>query len=163
MKILTLVRHAKSSWDDVNKSDHDRPLLPVGIERTIKVVKYLESEGFKTDLIISSTAVRAHETAKIIASVLKYKVDSIVLRRSIYDGYEKDIYSEIFSLDNVIESVLIVGHNPTFTDFVNEYLPEVIYNLPTSGAVSIRFETNKWEEIINSDYLVNFKIFPKYL
>lgn len=163
MKLLTLIRHGKSSWDDYTLSDHDRPLLKVGENRTRKVAEYLKKRKFKVDLIISSTAVRAYETSKIIAEAVSYDTEKIVKSEKLYHAGEHDIYNELFSIPNDVNSVLMFGHNPTFTDFVNIFLDREIYNLPTSGLVSIAFKTDRWEDIVVSNHKINFTVTPKEL
>ncbi len=65
MKTLYIVRHAKSSWDFSAIPDYDRPLLETGIIRTNKIIKYLKNQDTNPDLIVSSHALRAKETARI--------------------------------------------------------------------------------------------------
>lgn len=163
MKLVTLIRHGKSSWDEFSISDHDRPLLEKGRKKTIKVAEYLKESKFEIDLIISSTAVRAFETAKIISFNLGFSEDNIIKSKKLYHASEDDIFDELFSLDDKIDSVVLFGHNPTFTDFSNNFLRPPIYNLPTSGVVSIKFKTDSWDKIANAGYSVNFTIFPKDL
>ncbi|HQQ12358.1 MAG TPA: histidine phosphatase family protein, partial [Bacteroidales bacterium] len=67
MKTLYIVRHAKSSWDFPEVSDHDRPLLEKGKKRTRKIIDFLQKKKVKPDLIISSSALRARETAGYLA------------------------------------------------------------------------------------------------
>lgn len=163
MKTLTIVRHAKSSWDDLSLNDHDRPLKNSGIQRTAKVIKYLQSKDFKADFILSSSAVRAYETAKLIAEGIGYKVDNIHKRKSLYHASQDDILSEVYALDNSINSVMVFGHNPTLTYFVNEYLSPEISNLPTTGTVSIMFDTLKWEDISTAKFSISFFVYPRIL
>ena len=163
MKTLTIVRHAKSSWDDMSLSDHDRPLKNTGIKRTSKVVKFLQSRDFSTDLILSSTAVRAYETARMIAEGIDYDINKILKRKSLYHASEEDIFTEVFSLDNSFNSVMLFGHNPTFTYFVNEFLTPEISNLPTTGTVSVKFDALKWEEIANAELSIDFYVYPRIL
>ena len=163
MKLLTLIRHGKSSWDDYSLSDHERPLLLVGKNRTHKVAEYLKKKKFKVDMIISSTAVRAYETSKIVSEVIGFDSEKIVKSKTLYHASEHDIYNELFAIPNEINSVLLFGHNPTFTDFVNIFLDKEIYNLPTSGLVSIIFKTNSWEDIVSAKHKVNFSVTPKEL
>jgi len=66
MKSVYIVRHAKSSWEDITLSDHDRPLLPVGINRTRKIAEYLKKKKIRPDIILSSSAVRALKTLIIL-------------------------------------------------------------------------------------------------
>lgn len=163
MKLLTLVRHAKSSWSNFDLSDHDRSLKNVGVKRTSKVVSYFIEYGLMPELILSSTAKRALDTAKIIAGGIGYNIDNIIAKKSIYHADTDDIYSEIFSCDNKINSLMLVGHNPTFTYLVNEFVNPSIDNLPTTGAVSIRFETDEWDKIPDAKFKVNFVVFPSML
>ncbi len=62
-----------------------------------------------------------------------------------------------------LESLMMVGHNPTFTYFANKFLDKSIDNLPTSGVVCIEFETDKWEEVISAEKKTKFVISPKML
>jgi phosphohistidine phosphatase len=163
MKTLTIVRHAKSSWDDFNISDHDRPLKSTGLNRTAKVVGFLQKNGFTADLILSSSAVRAHETAKLVAKGIGYDTDKIITMESLYHASESDILSEVFSVDNSINSVMIFGHNPTLTYLVNDFLSPEIPNLPTTGTVSIRFHCDRWEEISSSEFDIDFYVYPRIL
>jgi phosphohistidine phosphatase len=144
-------------------SDHDRPLLPVGEKKTHRIVKYLKAKSIKPDLLLSSSATRAYETARIIAEGLGYPGDRIQKTEALYHASPDDILSELFTLPDDIESVMIFGHNPTFTYFINDYLDETIYNLPTSGTVCIVFDTDKWEEISSASSHVKFLVTPKML
>lgn len=157
------MRHGKSSWEDFNVADHDRELLNIGIIKTKKVADFLKSKNIKPDIILSSTATRAFETSKIVAAKLGYKEDGIKTSKNIYHAGADDIFDELFALDDSISSVMIFGHNPTFTDFVNYFKKPEIYNLPTSGVAAISFKTDKWEEIPNSKSKIEFLVTPKML
>lgn len=163
MKTLYVVRHAKSSWEDMSLSDHDRPLLPIGMKKTNRIVGFLKNKQIKPDLLLSSSAARALGTARIIADGIGYPEDQIKIESNMYHASSASIYDELYGLDNEIESVMIFGHNPTFTYFVNNFLDIPIDNLPTSGLVSISFITEKWEDISNADHKVNFIVTPKML
>ena len=163
MKTLYIVRHAKSSWDHPGLGDDQRPLLEKGKKRTKYVIDYFLNKKLKPDLIISSHAVRAFETAKIFAVGLNYPEDKIVVSKGMYHGNLDSLYNYFFDLDDNIESLMMVGHNPTFTYFANQFLDKSIDNLPTSGVVCIEFMTDKWDEIISAKKRTNFVISPKLL
>ncbi len=163
MKKLYIVRHAKSSWEDPELRDHDRPLLPKGIKKTGKIAGFLKKKNIKPDLMISSTAVRAYETAKIIAKELAYPLDEILKEPSFYHSDAANIQSCLYGLDNAINSVMIFGHNPTFTTLANEFLPEPIEWLPTSAVVGVKIDTDKWEEMMFNDLETEFIVSPKML
>lgn len=163
MKTLYVVRHAKSSWDDPSLSDHDRPLNELGIRKTKIIVEYLKRNKVKPDLLKSSSANRALSTAEIIAKAINYPIEDIEIEDNLYHASSEEVYSELFVLPNSINSVMIFGHNPTFTYFVNGFVNPKMDNLPTSGVVSISFETDEWEKIAMVDYKINFVVTPKLL
>ncbi len=163
MKTLYVARHAKSSWEHAGLDDHDRPLLEKGKKRTRKIIEYLLSQDVTFDFIISSTAVRAAETAVFIAKACNYPLDEIKFDPAIYHANAKAIFDQFLDLDDAYKSVLIVGHNPTFTNFVNHFMKPPIDWLPTSGVVCIRFDTDKWDQISVAPHQVVFAAFPKLM
>ncbi len=163
MKTVYIVRHAKSSWEDMTLSDHDRPLLPVGVKRTKKIAEFLKKKAICPDVILSSSAVRALETAKIIAGVLEIPVQNIKIEERLYHASEETILAELSALSDKIESAMVFGHNPTLTWFVSGYIKSGIDNLPTSGVVGIRFKTGHWKDIANARSKISLIIFPRML
>ncbi len=165
MKTLYIARHAKSSWDDLSVSDHDRKLLPVGKKRTRKVAAWLKEQGIRPDKIISSTAVRAFQTAKILAEGMDFPKTGIVATRALYGADPDDVFDLLFALPDAVQKVMVVGHNPGFTDLVNLFLKrgEQIDNLPTSGVAAVHFDTDRWEEIPVASHRPGFLITPKML
>lgn len=163
MKTIYIVRHAKSSWNTTEIPDEQRPLMEKGKKKTKKVIDYLHDNHIKVDYIISSHAVRAYETAKILAHGLKYPSENIKIDSSIYYADGDAILNQFYDLPDRFDSVMIVGHNPSLTDFVNLFLISPIDNLPTSGVVSFSFDTGAWEKIPTARRKTNFILFPKEL
>ena len=163
MKTLYIMRHAKSSWNSEYIYDWERPLIENGIKKTKKVSDFLINKNLTLDLIVSSHAVRAKETAYMIADALDYDRNEIIINNNIYDSDEEALMNEIYALPNNKDNIMIVGHNPTFSQFANYFLAKKIDFLPTSAIVSISFETEQWEKIESSIKKVNFIAFPKKL
>lgn len=163
MKTLYIVRHAKSSWDHPGLEDHQRPLLEEGKKRTKYIVDYFQEKDIHVDLIMSSHAVRAHETAKIIGNGMQYPESDILISKNIYFGYPDSLFNIFFDLSDDVNSLMLVGHNPTFTTFANYFLDRKIDNLPTSGVVCITFDMKSWVDIHDSKRKVKFVISPKLL
>ncbi len=163
MKTLYIVRHAKSSWDFSNIHDYERPLLEVGIERTKKIIKHLKKQDTRPDLIMSSHALRARDTARMIADGLSFPIEKMMIMNEIYHGDIDEIINLITTLSNDTKKVMIVGHNPTLTTLSNKFLEEPIDWLPTSGVVCIEFKTDKWENIIEAEKRTKFVISPKLI
>ncbi len=163
MKTLYIVRHAKSSWKYPELSDEERPLLEKGKKRTRKIIDFLLEKEVSVDHMISSHAVRALETARIIAHALQYPEENIRVSRQIYHASAEQLYDQFFDLSDDINSLMIVGHNPTFTNFANQFLEEKIDWLPTSGVVSISFDTRLWVNLPIARRKTNFVAIPREL
>jgi phosphohistidine phosphatase len=146
MKNLILVRHAKSNWD-APLQDIDRPLDQRGMKDAHLVS--LNTQDFipKIYVIWSSIAKRAADTARIFAQNILYPIESILFKDELYTFDEKHLENIIKSCDNSIDSLIIFGHNAAMTNFVNKFGDVFISNLPTSGFVSLQFDTNYWEKI----------------
>ena len=164
MKTLYILRHAKSSWASVEQlPDHERPLLEEGKKRTRKLINYLLENAIKPELILSSTAKRASETAGYIASALAIDNAQIKLIPSLYNAGTEQIFNQFIDLDDSLNSIMIVGHNPSLTNFVNYWLEPPIDWLPTSGLVGIEFDTVHWGDIPKATAKVKFVVSPKLL
>ncbi len=163
MKTLYIIRHGKSSWEQAGQSDHDRILLPKGVKRTLKIANFLKERNVSPDLIISSSANRAYETAAIVAGIIDYPLDKIAKESSFYEAEVSSILDHLYGLDNTVDSLMIFGHNPTFTNLANLFLGDIIDWMPTTAVVSINFDTQKWEDIMLVKKEKNFLITPKML
>jgi phosphohistidine phosphatase len=163
MKTLYLVRHAKSSWDHPGLSDFERPLMATGIKKTKQITKYLIEKDVSVDLIISSPAVRALETAKLIAAGLDYPIENIKQEPALYEARFDEYLNLIHGIPDEINSLMLFGHNPTITSFANIFLDQGIDILPTSGVVAISFETEHWIKISKIQPEQKFVVFPKML
>jgi len=162
MKIVYIVRHGKSSWENAYIPDRFRKLIPEGEARTLKIAKYLRTKFVNPELIITSSAVRAQETAKLLAKELHFPLDQININEAFYKAVKEDIMETLKTLPDEVTSVMIVGHNPTFTNLVNSFLePEKqISKLPTSAVAAFRFKTYHWEEIEFVKHHLEFLITP---
>ncbi len=144
MKILTLVRHAKSSWKDASLRDRDRPLNKRGHRDAPVMGKRLHEHGIRPSLIVSSPARRAWTTAKIFAKELSYPREFLQRDENLYLASVDRILDVIVAQDEGFNSLMIVGHNPGFTDFANFLSPGLTHNLPTAGVVSVSIDQDHW-------------------
>jgi len=147
VKELFILRHAKSSWDNPALADFDRPLNSRGKEDAPLMGKHLSKLGIKPDLILSSPAKRAKKTAKIVAEQLGIKPEEIEFRETIYEASAQSLLYLVCQLPDSAKRVMLVGHNPGFTELANILGDIVIENIPTAGIVGIAFDTSKWEEV----------------
>ena len=118
----------------------------------------------KPDIIYSSPANRAITTARIIADCFGYERSKIIEDPKIYESAISSILRIINSTDDKYETIMIFGHNPTFTMLSNYLSDKPIMNLPTSGFVQIDFKLKSWSEIEgNTGKLILFEYPKKYL
>ena len=144
MKILTIVRHAKSSWSDTSLSDAKRPLNGRGKRDAPMMGERIHDHGIRPSLIVSSPATRAWSTAKIIAEAINYPREFLQKENSLYLASLDRILDVVVAQDNGFNNLMIVGHNPGLTDFVNFLVPGLTNNLPTAGVVSVEIEQDDW-------------------
>ncbi|MFO8087295.1 MAG: histidine phosphatase family protein [Bacteroidales bacterium] len=162
-KTLYLVRHAKSSWKNPDIPDIQRPLLEKGKKRTKQMIDYLYEQQAQMDMIISSHAARAVATAKILAHAFQHPLAEMIIAKTIYEGNEQSTANLFFDLGSDIRHLWIVGHNPTITNFANQFLDQKIDYLQTSGVVCINFEMDHWEQLLTAKRSMNFVMYPKKL
>ncbi|MCF6270274.1 MAG: histidine phosphatase family protein [Melioribacteraceae bacterium] len=163
MKILYLIRHAKSSWEDHLLSDYDRPLSDRGKRDAPKIGEVLKSKKAKPDLIMSSSARRALKTAKIISSILNYPVEDIVEESAIYEATTQDLLNLINKIDDKNNTVFLFGHNPAFTVLANLLGNKFIDNMPTCAVAELKLDVNSWKDVAaDRGKLISFEYPKKY-
>ncbi len=153
MKYLTLIRHAKSSWDDPSLDDHDRPLNERGLRFAPMVGRflartYLGANGTPAllplpDHLVTSTAVRAMETAKIIAR--EVKAAAPVTDRRLYLADSKAMLRAVREFDNRWRHAMVFGHNPGISDFAARLLKRHdIEEMPTCAVALMELPEDEW-------------------
>lgn len=144
MKILTLVRHAKSSWKDSSLTDGERPLNKRGERDAPMMGERIRNHGIRPSLIISSPAARAWTTARIIAEKISYPTEFLQREHKLYLASLDDLLGVVVAQDDGFNSLMVVGHNPGLTNFANFLSPGLTNNLQTTGVVSVKFDRDDW-------------------
>ena len=145
MKKLTLIRHAKSSWDDETLKDFDRPLSKRGKSDAPFMAKILKEQGNYPDMILCSPALRARKTAQVFAKELEFE-HGITYNEAIYEAKVATLLKIITSVDKKVQNLFLVGHNPSLNELAANFL-EFEENIVTCGIVEIEFSCEKWSEI----------------
>jgi len=146
MKTLFLVRHAKSSHDDPTLPDQDRPLDDRGRRDAPTIGKRLAKRDVKPDLLLSSPALRALTTARLIAEEIDFKRKDIVVDDRLYASSPDDLLSVIRALDNRLDRVMLFGHNPEFSDLAHRLSSEIV-DMPTSAVAEYTFDVKSWSGV----------------
>lgn len=145
MKTLLLLRHAKSSWKDDSLKDHERPLKKRGRKDAKKIAKVIEKNDLVPDLILSSTAVRAKETAEIVTKALEFN-GKVKYSDELYMGEPQDFVDVLQKVDNKFESVLIVAHNPGLEAYL-QIVDGEIEAVPTCGLGHLVLVIEDWKDL----------------
>lgn len=161
MKTLYIVRHAKSSWDNPSLQDYERPLNKRGVGEAPKMAEVLAAGCRKPDLIISSPARRALETAEHFAEAFCYPISKIKTSTDIYEATVNDLLEVLENISDTHKRVLLFGHNPGLNHLVNFLSPVSIDKLPTCGIVCLEFDVKRWKKIALENCEFKFFEYPK--
>jgi len=148
MKTIILVRHATAESKAVDKEDFERSLTRKGRKEAETMSQWYEKNGQVPDLLLSSPANRAVETARIFAKKLGYAKKKIMLNESLYSLSDPDEFLRIVrALDDKHGSVMVFGHDPSFSDFAKHMVKEFSDDLPKCGVFTFRVNRKKWETV----------------
>ena len=161
MKTLYLLRHAKSSWDNPELKDFERPLSDRGIGDVPIMAGRFRTTHPDLDCIICSPAIRAKSTARLFAKQMGFPSDDITSNPELYFAGANMFLKAARLVDETCESAMLVGHNPAITDFANSMAESDIDNIPTSGLVELSLAIESWADVaLGEATLVNFD-YPK--
>ncbi len=147
MKLIYLVRHAKSSWNAPSLSDFDRPLNKRGLHDACLMGDILKQENIHLNRMISSPANRALSTAKILANSLSYPLEEIIENQRVYEASVGDLVNIIRNLEDDIHTIMIVGHNPGLSWLTDYLCDDPNLNLTTCGVCGIELDCHSWKDI----------------
>lgn len=157
---LLLLRHAKSSWENPLLDDHDRPLNDRGRRVAAAMGKHLTQLQLEPELVVSSPALRAWQTALLLSSGFDKAVD-IHLCDPLYHCDAAEWWNQIKALPDEHSRVLLVGHNPELHQFVAELSDFLIPKFPTCALALFEVESAHWQEVKRADIHLKEVIIPK--
>ena len=161
MKRLYLIRHAKSSWNHPGLSDFERPLNKRGLRDAPVMGERLAKKTIGLDLMVSSPAVRAITTARMLAEKLGYPESEIAENEAIYGAHWSGLMEVVQNLKDESETVMLLGHNPGFT-MLAEYLTDTqVDNMPTCSVFGADFDVASWGDVSRGKGSLVHYDFPK--
>jgi phosphohistidine phosphatase len=154
MKILTLLRHAKSTWDDPVARDFDRPLNTRGRKAARTVGREMRAQGLEFDAVIASPAVRVIETLRDVGDGYGHALEPRH-DQSLYLATPATLLEQIHDVDDRVERLLVVGHNPGLEQLAmllsgsdeTGMMSELELKYPTATVAEIRFEVDRWADL----------------
>lgn len=165
MKQILLMRHAKSSWDDANLTDFDRPLNKRGTEDANRMGQYLRDIKSKPTTIISSPAQRAKQTSQLSAKAVKMDEKHIIWNKQLYHGSVSDYLDAVQSASEDWERLMLVGHNPLMEHTVSllSGAEVAIVRMSPAALVCLESPVEKWKNISPGSCQIKWMMVPKVL
>lgn len=145
MKELYILRHAKSSWDDPDLADFDRPLNERGFNTAAFMGEVIARKQFRPDAILSSPAKRAVQTALRVKEAAGINID-VRYDERIYEASPQALRQIVSETDEKKRSIMIVGHNPGAESFI-KYLTGRVEPMPTAAIAAITLNIDNWSDL----------------
>lgn len=159
MKTLFVLRHAKSSWDDPDLADFDRPLNDRGRSAAPFMGEVMNRNGFSPDVILSSPAARARDTALLVKDGGDLTAE-IRYEEAIYEASPQALKQIVAAIDDQKRSAMVVGHNPGMEGFIR-FLTGRVESMPTAALAVIDLDIATWSELDSESGILRKVIRPK--
>jgi phosphohistidine phosphatase len=161
MKTLLILRHAKSSWDDVSLPDYERPLTSRGRRAAKLMSKFILQKKLAPDLILSSTAARARETVEALSPIVRSPTE-VRYDARLYLAGVPELLDVISQVEEDRKRVLLIGHNPGLEELVCRLTGET-RTMPTAALAKIAIDIDEWGEVGKKRGLLEWLVKPKEL
>jgi phosphohistidine phosphatase len=170
MLTLSLLRHAKSSWDDASLEDFDRPLAKRGKAAAQGMGAYMAAHGIAPELILCSTAVRARQTLDLVLPHLA-GAPTVVHEDALYLAAAAVLLARIRKVEAKVGQVMIIGHDPGLQVLALELsgsgdaekLQGLARKFPTGALAVIRFKAREWSKVRPAKGCLDLFMTPKML
>ena len=150
-KTLLLLRHAKSSWEDPNLADHDRPLAPRGQRASKLIAAYLQAQGITPEQVLCSSSARTRETLERISAGFAGEVE-VEIEEDLYMASAGDLLVRLRKVSGGVESLMVIGHDPAIAALARRLagrgadLERLRGKFPTAGLATLSFD-GSWQEL----------------
>jgi phosphohistidine phosphatase len=148
MKTLYLVRHAEAVGRDDKLPDAERSLLTRGIKQARKTSRNLKRFNGQPDLLVSSPAHRALETAHVFARSLDYPVQKIILQEALYEASSTEPILEMLrAVSDEVDRLILFGHEPLMSQLLGSLVPKCHVAMPKGAVAGVTFACASWSEV----------------
>ena len=161
MKTIILTRHAKSSWNTDSATDFERPLNKRGFDDAPVMAKRLLEHGPLPQLVISSTAKRAHQTAELLMRELALDQKLLTTTESIYEVPARDLINQMKQLPADADIAMIIGHNPAMSSACSYLSKDADMQMSTLAMVCMELDVEDWEDIYPDCGTLRWYDYPK--
>lgn len=164
MKLLYVLRHAKSSWATPGEADFDRPLNERGLADATRMGEWLKKLKFCPQHVAVSTANRTRQTAALLLKALECPDADVHYLDSLYHAFPAQITAVVRAFPPSVQTGMVVAHNPGITEFVNSVSDQFrVDNMPTCCIAGIRIAADDWRQYAGAEKEVFLFEYPKKL
>jgi phosphohistidine phosphatase len=160
-KRIIVYRHGKSDWEAGCAGDHDRPLASRGVKSAELMGRLLARSGQVPDRILCSTAIRAKETLEYARDAGKWTCVE-AYSDTLYHGGCDDVLDIIKELPNSVGSIMLVGHEPTWSDLISRFIGGGHCDMPTAAMARIDLPTDDWSKACFGMGYLRWLLQPKF-
>jgi phosphohistidine phosphatase len=160
MKILTLIRHAKSDWSDPDIADFDRPLNNRGKKAASLMAQRLLQTGEIPEIMITSAAKRARKTAKLMAHELQLETEKIIKKKEIYAVHRAELI-ECIKNCSTSHHIALVAHNPELSELGQWLCTASPEWLPTCAILTLELKIDRWNQLKSGCATIRNYDYPK--
>lgn len=160
-KTILLLRHGKSDWGADFASDHQRPLADRGIKAARRMGRWLTAVGRQPDLVLTSDALRALTTSELAAEAGGWQVQ-VELRPEFYGAQTETLLEALRALDDEVATVLLTGHQPTWSQTVSRLSGGGNVRFPTAALACLDYR-GEWSTLAEGRCELSWLVTPKLL
>ncbi|MBV1786797.1 histidine phosphatase family protein [Marinobacterium sp. D7] len=161
MKQLTLIRHAKSSWDNPGLDDFDRPLNARGMRDLPLMATRVKAMGLIPQRLLYSSATRTAVTARTLAQTLELDDRAFIAIPEMYEACWETLLNLLQGQPDHLDSIMLVGHNPGMADLGSYLSGHAQYHFPTSAVQHLMLNVLSWSELAESCGSTQIFDYPK--
>ena len=168
---LTLLRHAKSSWDDPGLTDHERPLSKRGTRAATRIGRYIAKHQLTPDQILCSDAIRARATLSLVLAMLDQPAPQTSVLADLYLADPDTILGTLRAHAGDAHHVMIIGHNPGLhalalsltASSTGDHLAQLAMKYPTAALAQFTFDCAEWAEVTPATGTLETYVTPRAL
>ncbi len=164
---LWLLRHAKSSWDEPELDDRDRPLAARGERSADRMSGYLRAEGIRPDVVLCSSALRTRQTLARVLPALGPELE-IHIEPRLYTFDAGSLLERVRAIPDAV-SVMLIGHNPAMQELAvrlaarGDRLDTLAQKFPTGALAELEFPVGSWHDVATSTGELTRFVVPREL
>jgi phosphohistidine phosphatase len=161
-KRLILFRHGKSDWTSDYGRDHERPVAERGIKAAKAMGKFLAAAQGVPESVVSSSAVRAHTTLQLAMAAGSWDC-KVRVTDDLYEATVAQVIQVIHQESNQHQSLMLVGHEPTWSELTGYLIGGGVLGMPTAALVCLEFDVAVWQQVEKGRGVLLWLIPPRLL